>query len=624
MTEYTVTFYPHNKKVTVNKGTSLLEATLKASIAINNLCGGDGICAGCKMIILKGEISGDVSPKLTREEIKKGYALACMVHVESDLIVEIPETTLAKEKFESDKDAKRFADYKPELLKKKYTLSPLVIKVYLKLDKPTLIDNTADHQRVCEKIKKTLNVESMQMGLKIIKILPEILRKNDFCFTATVGIRRDIAEIMNIEGGDTSKKNYMIAFDIGTTTIVAHLISVGIHKTIDAEACFNSQGIFGRDVTARIMAAERNGEIKLQQHIIEDLNNLIGRLTKNNNVNPKDITAVICSGNTIMSHFLLGLPTENIRRKPYIPSSVEPPPLRAAEVGIKVNPRSLLYSLPGISGWVGSDITAGILATEIPEKEEISLFVDIGTNGEIVIGNKDWLIACSASTGPALEGASVECGMRAESGAIDSVYVKNAKIQFTTIGDKPPIGICGSGIIDLISVLLKQKIIDRSGKIIAKDSNIKINKNGIKEFILVDKSQKNIKTSIFISELDIENIITAKAAVFSAMKILLSRLSLKFSDIGHFYIAGGFGNYINIDNAISIGLLPNVGREKIKYAGNTSIEGAKIVAFYIEAFYKIAEIRKDTTYYDLLGADDYIDEFTKAMFLPHTDIEDFV
>jgi uncharacterized 2Fe-2S/4Fe-4S cluster protein (DUF4445 family) len=624
MSDFSVTFYPHNRKVAVKKGTTLLEAALSASITINNLCGGDGICGACKMLILKGDVSGDVSPKLTRKEIQSGFVLACRVSVESDLIVEIPETTLAKEKFQRDIDAKRFADFNTELLKEEYTLSPLVNKLYMKLKKPTLADNTADHQRICEEIKKVLKVESMQMGLKIIKILPDILRKNDYCVTATVGLRREIAEVMNIESGNTWEKNYMIIVDIGTTTIVAHLVCVSILETIDAEACFNSQGVFGRDVTGRIMSAEKDGEKKLQLLLIEDINNLIGHLTKNNKVNPKDITAVVCSGNTIMSHFLLGLPTANIRRKPYIPSSVEPPPLRAAEVGIKVNPRGLLYSLPGISGWVGSDITAGILATEIHEKEEISLLMDIGTNGEIIVGNKEWLIACSASTGPALEGASVECGMRAESGAIESVFVKNKKIQYKTIGNEQPKGICGSGIIDLISVLLKEGIIDRSGKIIAKGPNIKINKNGIKQYILVNKAQTQNKSAVIISEIDIDNIITAKAAVFAAMKILLNRLDLNFSDIKHFYIAGGFGNYINIENAISIGLLPKVELDKIEYAGNTSIKGAKIVALYIDAFHKIAEIRRNTTYYDLLGADDYIDEFSKAMFLPHTDIEDFV
>jgi uncharacterized 2Fe-2S/4Fe-4S cluster protein (DUF4445 family) len=324
-----------------------------------------------------------------------------------------------------------------------------------------------------------------------------------------------------------------------------------------------------------------------------------------------------------MGHFLLGLCTRNIRRFPYIPTSVAPPPLRAAEVGLEINPRGLLYSLPGISGWVGSDLTAGILATEINEKDELSLLVDIGTNGEIVVGNKEWLISSSASTGPALEGASSECGMRAEMGAIEKVYLDNGEIRYKTIGDLPPKGICGSGIIDLVSVLLKAGIINRSGRFIEDTSEQVISIDGLKRFILVDADNSRNQKPVFITESDIENVITAKAAIFAAIKILMERLELQFSDIERFYIGGAFGNYIDIENAVNIGLIPDIPRERVEFVGNTSIKGAKIVAFYKEALYKIDKIRENTTYYDLMGANDYVEEFRKALFLPHTDIELF-
>jgi uncharacterized 2Fe-2S/4Fe-4S cluster protein (DUF4445 family) len=372
-----------------------------------------------------------------------------------------------------------------------------------------------------------------------------------------------------------------------------------------------------------MISAEKRGDEELQKLLIEDINRLIRSLANTNKINLKDITAVVCAGNTTMGHFLLGLPTYHIRRFPYVATAVEPPPLRAAEVGIQINPRGLLYSLPGISAWVGSDITAGILATRLFEKEETTLLLDIGTNGETVIGNKDWIVACSASAGPALEGASVECGMRAEQGAIESVSVEDGDIAFQTIGNTPPKGICGSGIIDLVSVLLQKNIIDRNGRFIEGSSDrIRVTGN-TRSYILVPEEQAQGKNPIYISESDIENIITAKAAIYAALKILMKRLDLDFADIDNFYIAGAFGNHIDVAHAISIGLIPNMPKEKISFVGNTSIRGAKLVALYEEASDKIYELRQTTTYYDLMGADDYVEEFKKALFLPHTDIEQF-
>lgn len=624
MINYAVTFLPQNKTVTVEKGTNLLEAALKAKITLNNICGGDGICGRCKLIVKKGEVSGEVSGFLTREEIKAGYVLACRVSILGNVEIEIPEETWAKEKIHDDEDAERFRyfgkDYKYE---EEYTFSPLISKIYMELGKPDLNKNFADQQRVCNEIRKRINHKSTQMGLKVIKTLPKILRDNNFNITATVGLRRDIGEVMNIEGGNTKKNNYMAVVDMGTTTIVSHLINANTIKTIDAKACFNSQGIYGREVTGRIISAEKMGVEKLQKVLIDDINSLITSLAKENNILLKDINAVICAGNTIMSHFLLGLPTENIRRSPYIATSVDPPPFRAAEVGIQINPRGLLYSLPGISSWVGSDITSGILITEIHRKKELSLLVDIGTNGEIAIGNKEWMVTASASAGPALEGAGVECGIRAEKGAIEKVYVENNNIHYKTIDNFLPKGICGSGIIDLVSILLKEEIINRSGKFIENSTNNFKIENGIRKFVLIKNDKSLTEREIFITEADIENIITAKAAIFAAIKILLERLDLKFSQIKNFYISGAFGNYINIENAISIGLLPNIPLDRIKFVGNTSIEGAKLVAFDSEAFYELEEIGENTTYYDLMGANDYVDEFRKALFLPHTDIELF-
>jgi uncharacterized 2Fe-2S/4Fe-4S cluster protein (DUF4445 family) len=622
MPRYTVRFYPQNVTVKVPEGTTLLEAASEGQIALNNLCGGEGICGRCKMIVKEGEVRGELSPKLTREEVQAGAVLSCMTKVYGDLIVEIPEETWAKQKIIANEDAARFKGLESKVVEDRgYKPSPLVSKVYVEMPGPTLADNRADHQRVCTELHKAMHTELMQMGLKTIKALPDVLRENDYKITGTIGLRREIAEVMDIEGGDHSHENYMVVVDMGTTTIVAHLVNAETCTTIDGQACFNSQGVYGREVTGRMIMAEKKGMAELQRLLCEDINKLVEDLSRKNGIALGDITAVVCAGNTAMGHFLLGLPVENIRRLPYVAASVAPPPLRAAEVGIEINFRGLLYSLPGISGWVGSDLTAGILATGIHRHEELSLLIDIGTNGEIIIGNREWLISCSASAGPALEGASVSCGMRAESGAVEKVFAENGTISFSTIGKDGPVGICGSGIIDLISVLLTENIIDRSGKIVADVPGKTGEEDGIKRFILAAKS--SMHREVYLTETDIENIITAKAAIFAALKILLERLDLHFSDIRKFYLAGAFGNYLNIQNAITIGLIPNISRERIVFVGNTAIEGAKIAALYQEAFFEIDRIREMTTYYDLMGADDYIEEFQKALFLPHTDIELF-
>ena len=408
MTDYTVMFYPQALAVRVKEGTTLLEASGKGNIAIGSLCGGDGICGRCRMIVKSGTVVGEGTAGLSREEIKDGYVLACQVAIQSDLIVEIPKEIWAKGKVLVNKDAKRFSDLQYEMaFAKRFRSKPIVIKLYMEAGKSDLANVSSDHYVVCEHVRKSLNVTSMQTGLKIIKSVPDILRRYDYRITITVGLRRQIAEIMNLEGGDTTDRNFMAIVDMGTSTVVAHLVNANTTETVDAKACFNSQGVYGREITGRIIRAEKVGTEKLQKLLVEDINKLVEGLCEANDIVPKDITAVVCAGNTIMTHFLLGLPTGNIRRYPYTPVSLIPPPLRAVQVGIGINPRGLLYALPGISGWVGSDLTAGILATEMHRSEELRLLVDIGTNGEIILGNREWMIASSASAGPALEGASV-------------------------------------------------------------------------------------------------------------------------------------------------------------------------------------------------------------------------
>ena len=618
-----VQFSPIYKTITVDAGSTLLEAAAKARITIDSVCGGDGICGRCKMIVKEGKVGGHVSALLTREEIRQGLVLACQTTVESDLLVEIPKETRAKEKIVIDEDAQRFRAVRSGVRKAEFAKAPLVSRVLLRLDPPTLDNNLADCQRVQRLVEKKTGISSMQTGLKIIRRMPQVLRENDFTITVTIGRRRGVAEIMELEGGDTSARNFMAIVDVGTSTIVVHLVDVVQMTTIDAQACFNSQAAYGREVTTRMISAEKRGPDHLQRLLVEDINHLIAALAGKNGVSPKDITAVVCAGNTAMMHFLLGLPTRNIRRDPFIAVTVEPPPFRAAEVGIKINPRGLLFAVPGIGGWVGGDIAAGILATGLYEMDGVGMMIDVGTNGEIILGNKEWLIACSASAGPALEGAGVECGMMAHQGAIEKVRIKDGEIECEVIGGGAPDGICGSGIIDLVAVLLEKGIINRGGELIEGSDPAVRFKRGRGKFVLAEKKRTLKGREISIFQDDIDNVITAKAAIFAAAKIMLERLDLKFSDVDKLFIAGGFGNYINLKNAIAIGLFPDLPLSNIVYAGNTSIWGAKLAALSEEARDTLREITNRTTNYELMGTNDYVEQFKRAMFLPHTDIELF-
>jgi len=621
MADYKVIFDPFGTSVKVAAGATLLEAASKARIALESPCGGDGICGRCKLIVKEGKVGGGVTTHLTRDEIRQGVVLACQTTVESDLFVEIPETTRAREKITIDKDAQRFRAERPGVEPREFRKDPLVTKVFLEPDPPSLTDNLSDCKRIQTRVAALTGISSMQTGLKIIQRLPGTLRESRFAVTATIGRRREIAELMDLEGGDTSGRNFVAVVDTGTTTVVVHLVDAVNGTTIDTQACFNSQASFGREVTARMIAAERSGGSRLQDLLVGDINRLILSLAEKNDIALADINAVVCAGNTTMMHFLLGLPTRNIRREPYIAVTCEPPPLRAAEVGIRIHPRGLLFTVPGIGGWVGGDITAGILATGLHEMDEICMFIDVGTNGEIVIGSREWLMACSASAGPALEGASVECGMRAERGAIERVYLEDGQIQYDVVGNADASGICGSGIIDLIALLLEQGIISRNGAFIeGSDPRVRFD-DRMGRYMIAGGQRKG--RSLFISQEDVSNVITAKASIFAAGKIMLDRLGLTIGDVKKLFLAGSFGSRINVENAIAIGLLPDLPVENISYVGNTSIWGAKLAALSTEAYEIMGDIVKKTTHYDLMGADDYVEQFQQAIFLPHTNVELF-
>jgi len=622
--KFRVCFEPSGLKTEVPSGTILLEAARKAGVYLSSICGGDGYCGKCKVTIDQGQFQSKPTALLTPDEIREDVVLACQTKVLSDMTVTVPKFhTLETSQILMDSDAHRFSELAGDVREGVFEFDPLVRKLVVNMSPPTVHDHTADHERLYVAIREQINAPIMQTGFRILQGLSKALQSANYEVAVTIGQRSGTTEVIEVEPSKSCKTNFAVAVDLGTTTVVAHLLDLANAKTIDTEAVYNSQINFGEDYIRRIIYAEENNAFdEMQNRIVHDVNNLIVTLAARQNVDLHDISAVICSGNTAMVHFLLNLDSTRIRREPYVASASFVPPIRAAEVGIQINKRGLLYCLPSVAAYVGSDIVAGVLTTRIYTKKEVSLFVDIGTNGEVVLGNRDWLVCASSSAGPAFEGSGVKHGMRAGAGAIEKLNITpDGSVEFKTIGNKHPAGICGSGLLDTIAELFLNGIIDRTGRFITnEDPRLTESDEGL-QFQLV--AAANEHQEIVITQADIDNLVRSKAGVFASIKVLMNSTQTKAEDIDTIYIAGGFGNFMNIQQAVTIGMLPDVPVEKIQFVGNTSIAGAKTVLLSRKALETAETIANSMTYFDLMSHSGYMDEFVRASFLPHTDLSLF-
>ncbi len=630
MDKFKITFYPEKKTIEIGKGKTLLSAAISLGINLNSSCTGDGVCGRCKVIIKKGSVSTLPSGRITNEERKKGLYLACLTTALSNVEIEIPpESRLDLSKLSDEEaflsrlkgvytKAESIEKSEPVINEDIFIHSPLSTRLYLEMPDPNLQDRISDLERVYRQIRKVRDVKIMQTGLANIRHLGNLLRSSDFKVTVTLGNRNDTTEIVLIEPGDTSKNNFGIAFDIGTTTISGQLVNLNTKQILGTKATFNQQATFGNDIITRIIYAQKEeGLSRLHHAVIDGMNDMIQALIKENNIDLNNVTCCVCAGNTTMTHLLLRVDPTYIRRDPYVPTANFVPVIRSQEAGIKINPRGLLGCVPGISSYVGGDITAGVLACGMDTEKDLCLLIDIGTNGEIVLGNREWMISCAASAGPAFEGSGVSCGMRAREGAIQRVKINKSTYEsdVTTILNSKSAGICGSGYIDLIAEMLRAGIIDKSGKIKdIENKHIRVGKLG-KEFVVDD--------NIYINDVDIDNIKRAKGAIYSAAAILVKHMELNFSDIKKVFIAGGFGNYLDMENAITIGLLPDIERSKFKFVGNSSLLGAREIMLSSDAARKAEEIAKKITYFELSTDPKYMDEYVAALFFPHTDANRF-
>lgn len=606
-----IRFRPDEKEVEVKKGTTLLEAAISSGVYVDSICGGRGKCGKCKVILEKG-VPEKSAEHLTQDEVEKGYILACKTHIQDDTEILVPE--------ESRLGLHQILKSSQVVTVKE--LNPLVRKQYLEIDPPTLEDNISDLSRL-ERALEEREICDTCVSLPLLKNMSKVLRKEDWKVTLTFADAGKESTVIDIENGDTTDRLYGVAVDIGTTTVVVELVDLTSGQVIDCEADYNKQVMFGEDVLTRILYAteEEKGLQKLRKAIVSTIDYLIGVLAKRNGLRRRDIQFMTAAGNTTMTHLFLGLDPAQIRIDPYIPVANNIPFIRAGETGIKINRKGFVYCLPGRSSYVGGDITADILATGLHKKDELSMMIDVGTNGEVVLGNKDWMVSCSCSAGPAFEGGEVDFGIRATTGAIERVTLTpDLEVKYSTIGNVKPKGICGSGLIDLLAELFMHGAMNKAGQLEEIGSKRIRDGDEGKEFVVVWSDETNIKKDMVISEVDIKNIMRTKAAVFAACSVLLKSTNHRFSDIQRLYVAGGFGNYLDVRKSVYLGLLPDVDSDLYTFIGNGSVAGSRLVLLDRTKLEEAKGIVRKMTYIELSVNTTFYDEFTSALFFPHTNL----
>ncbi len=613
-----VTFLPANVTVEIPEDETIIRAAMKAGLHINASCGGAGVCGKCRVFVEGGEVEGEPLPE-------GGYK-ACTLYPRSDVIVRIP--------VESEVDrrallrpAKKVASAWLEAREAaQVSLDPAIKKLYLELEPPSLENNMPDLARLETALLQKLGENKLEVNWRVLHDLPYKLREKDFAVTSVV-LEEKPPKLLGIEAGNTKKRHFALAVDVGTTTICAQLIDLTNGEVLGETSDYNPQISYGEDVISRIEFARKKDGLKiLHEKVIECLAKLAKELCEKHKVELEEISHYSIAGNTVMSHFLLFLEPRFLRESPYVPVASRFPFIPAKELGLPGGKHTLLSLAPCVASYVGGDITAGVVATGMAKEAPLTLFIDIGTNGEIVVGNQDFLACAACSAGPAFEGGGIKYGMRATTGAIEAVHIDPVTLEpmILTIGNKKPKGICGSGIISLLANLFIEGIIDQSGKFRRdlESPRIRQGREGW-EYVLVWKEESAIGEDIVFTEADIDNLIRAKGAMFSGYQTLLESVGLDITMVERVILAGNFGSFLDLEQAIIIGLLPDLPRENFYFVGNSSLIGARMAALSKEALKEMERVAQMMTHFELSAHPGYMDYYVSALFLPHTNLDLF-
>jgi uncharacterized 2Fe-2S/4Fe-4S cluster protein (DUF4445 family) len=629
-----IVFLPHNQKISVPDRANLIRSAMEAGIHINASCGGEGVCGKCRVIVDSGTLEGGISEKLSKSDIEKGYRLACRSAVTSDLTVRIPvESSVDTAALNSQASARRtarIAEMNLDDLKEQGLFIPPVEKKYLELPEPDSQDRLPDVTRLVSFLKLNQGESRLVVRLPVIRKLPDILRQSSFKITATIA--RPVqkgrkSHIINIEPGDTSDRNFAVAVDIGTTTVYGQLIDLKTGNVLAQQGEFNGQISYGEDVITRIMYAEKPGGLeKLHDVVVKTVNTVIGKIVRRAGIDREQVSSITLAGNTTMTQLLLKVTPRYIRRSPYIPASTLYPPIHARHLGIELGDHVTALVYPAVSSFVGGDIVAGVMGSGMYRTDKLTLFIDIGTNAEIVIGNKEWLACAACSAGPAFEGGGIQFGMRAAKGAIEDFSINPITFEpmNITVGNVRPKGICGSGLIIMVASLFEAGVIDNQGKFNRDLKTPRIRETeGIWEYVPAWKEDTQIDRDIVLTEVDIENLIRAKGAIYAGCQTLLEEVGMKLEDLEQIILAGGFGSYVDLEKAMTVGLLPETDPDKVIFVGNGSLMGAKMSSLTNRIRQDVVEVTRKMTSFELSEVPSYMDHYVAALFLPHTDVKQF-
>ena len=618
-----------------NAGDNLLEVARSANVAIDAPCSGNGACGKCRVQLKSGELESKKTLHISDEEYKAGWRLSCCSKISADVNVLVPDIASAYKSrmkvadLSSKEEIAIFENAKSDIQLAGIELKNSLEVVDVLMDVPSLDDTMPDNERLTRALRKYLNINRVRIPYVVLKKLPDVLRENNFAVKCVIRATFDDMYVYDIFGKDEDVVIGGLAIDIGTTTVSAVLINMENGEILAKSSAGNGQIRFGADVINRIVESQKpGGQKKLQDAVIkETINPMIHEMCKSAKF-PKDHIYRMCvASNTTMNHLFAGINADPLRTEPYIPAFFKTNSLFASDVGVDINKDAHIIMAPNIGSYVGGDITAGTLVSQIWNRPEFSLFIDLGTNGELVFGNSDFMMSCACSAGPAFEGGDISCGMRATDGAIEACTIDKETMEptYKIVGDPgtKPVGLCGSGIIDVISELYICGIINPKGKFIREGKRIKHDKYGMGSYILAFEEEAGSVKDVEITEVDIDNFIRAKGAIFSAIRTMLTSLDFDVSMIDDVYVAGGIGSGINMQNAVNIGMFPDIPIEKFHYIGNSSLTGAYLMLLSTPAEKKTYELAANMTYMELSTVPIYMDEFVGACFIPHTDTSMF-
>ncbi len=617
-------------EIACNPGDNLLELARRANVAIDAPCSGNGSCGKCRVKLIEGQVETIKSRHITDEEFEAGWRLSCNCKVVGDCTVFVPDIASAYQSrmktadLSSPKEIAIFEDCQAQLKESGIAFQNNYRSVVLQMAEPTLDDTMPDNERLTWAIQDALGVEKVKIPFAVMSKLASTLREYNFNVCVKGELQGDTFVCMEIcDPTDTAIVG--CAIDIGTTTVTMVLTDLTTGKLLAKGSSGNGQIRYGADVINRIIEqSKEGGRKKLQDAIIkETLTPIITNLCRTAKISARSILCFCIAANTTMNHLLLGVDADPVRMEPYIPSFFAWEGLTAGDLKLPANPLAEVRIAPNIGSYVGGDITAGTLATGLWDSDEMSLFIDLGTNGEIVFGNRDFMMTCACSAGPAFEGGDISCGMRATDGAIEACTIDKDTMEptLTIVGEanQKPVGICGSGIIDIISELFRCGIINARGLFARDGKRVGRDAHGMGRYILATAEESETGREVSINEVDIDNFIRAKGAIFSAIDTMLSTVDMTPECIDRVYVAGGIGSGINMKNSVNIGMLPDVELSRYRYIGNSSLTGAYAMVMSDQANAKCNELMTNMTYLELSTHPGYMDAFVAACFLPHTD-----